>query len=469
MSERARHHARARRRRRPGAEAPERRRGDGRRRRAGARRGGGGRAGRARLTRTSRCAARRPRSRTAQARAPRREGSRDARAPVGWPELLPRSTTSSARSRRRGRGGRRGASSDQGHPPGPAGAARRAEARRHRAVLAQGRAVRPATARGAVAQQPRRGRRAGTVLEVVQPGYRSATTCCARPRVVVAAYEAGERTPTRSSGSTRRRRGRDQEGLPQAGAPVPPGPQPRRRQGRGALQGDPGRLRHRSAIPRSASSTTAAACSAWAAAARAAAAAGRRLRRRLRRLRGHPLQPLRRRRRAAARGGGARGPRPERGRDLEAEVSISFEQAMDGAQVPLSVATTRAVPDLPRHRRQAGHPADACARSARAAASSPRARACSRSPSRARAATAAGAIIDDPCPTCQGAGAQRTVKKYRVNIPAGVREGSRVRLAGKGEAGPQRRAARRPVRRSRTSRRRRSSSARATTSRSRCR
>jgi molecular chaperone DnaJ len=46
-----------------------------------------------------------------------------------------------------------------------------------------------------------------------------------------------------------------------------------------------------------------------------------------------------------------------------------------------------------------------------------------------------GTIIEDPCPTCRGSGATRTVKRYRVNIPAGVREGSRVRLAGKGEAG----------------------------------
>jgi molecular chaperone DnaJ len=46
-----------------------------------------------------------------------------------------------------------------------------------------------------------------------------------------------------------------------------------------------------------------------------------------------------------------------------------------------------------------------------------------------------GTVIEEPCPTCAGQGRLREVKRYRVNIPAGVKEGSRIRLPGKGEAG----------------------------------
>ncbi|HEX4693311.1 molecular chaperone DnaJ [Sphingomonas sp.] len=48
----------------------------------------------------------------------------------------------------------------------------------------------------------------------------------------------------------------------------------------------------------------------------------------------------------------------------------------------------------------------------------------------------AGEVIADPCRECRGEGRIEKTKTLTVNIPAGVDEGTRVRLAGEGEAGP---------------------------------
>ncbi|MEA2357416.1 MAG: molecular chaperone DnaJ [Solirubrobacteraceae bacterium] len=131
---------------------------------------------------------------------------------------------------------------------------------------------------------------------------------------------------------------------------------------------------------------------------------------------------------------GQRGPRAERGRDLEAEISISFEQSMEGAQVPLTVPTSQRCGTCHGTGARPGTAPQVCPRcQGRGVESQGQglfsiSQPCSRCHGQ-------GAIIEDPCPTCQGAGSVRTLKKYRVNIPAGVREGSRVRLAGKGEPG----------------------------------
>jgi molecular chaperone DnaJ len=47
-----------------------------------------------------------------------------------------------------------------------------------------------------------------------------------------------------------------------------------------------------------------------------------------------------------------------------------------------------------------------------------------------------GEIVESPCPDCAGSGLTKQRKRYRVNVPAGVRDGTRIRLAGKGEDGP---------------------------------
>jgi len=46
-----------------------------------------------------------------------------------------------------------------------------------------------------------------------------------------------------------------------------------------------------------------------------------------------------------------------------------------------------------------------------------------------------GEVIDDPCSTCSGAGRISKERTLSVNIPAGVEDGTRIRLAGEGEAG----------------------------------
>jgi molecular chaperone DnaJ len=131
---------------------------------------------------------------------------------------------------------------------------------------------------------------------------------------------------------------------------------------------------------------------------------------------------------------GTRGPRAERGRDLEAEVSISFEQAIEGAQVPLTVPTSQMCGTCHGTGAKPGTSPQVCPRCQGRGIESQGQGLFSISQPCSRCG-GTGAIIEDPCTTCQGAGSVRTVKKYRVNIPAGVRDGSRVRLAGKGEPG----------------------------------
>jgi molecular chaperone DnaJ len=46
-----------------------------------------------------------------------------------------------------------------------------------------------------------------------------------------------------------------------------------------------------------------------------------------------------------------------------------------------------------------------------------------------------GEIIDDPCPPCGGSGRVTRERTLSVNIPPGVEDGTRIRLAGEGEAG----------------------------------
>jgi len=150
------------------------------------------------------------------------------------------------------------------------------------------------------------------------------------------------------------------------------------------------------------------------------------------------------------RGGGAGGPggpgsgpaggraggraRPQRGRDLETEVSLSFQEAVDGAQAALAIPTSTPCETCHGTGARPGTSPIVCpVCQGRGVESQGQGffsitQPCSR-------CGGSGTVVESPCPTCGGSGARRTIKRLRVNIPAGVREGSRVRIAGKGEPG----------------------------------
>lgn len=135
------------------------------------------------------------------------------------------------------------------------------------------------------------------------------------------------------------------------------------------------------------------------------------------------------------RSGGAGAQTSVPGNDLDAEIALSFDQAIHGTQVQVAVPMTATC--------------DTCGGSGAAAGTQPVP--CERCGGRGVDAESQGFFsisqpcpacggrghtIEDPCGDCGGAGVARKTKKFRVNIPAGVHDGSRIRLAGKGEQSP---------------------------------
>ena len=132
--------------------------------------------------------------------------------------------------------------------------------------------------------------------------------------------------------------------------------------------------------------------------------------------------------------GGTQRPPQARGRDLETEVSLSFDQAVHGTQVSLSVPTSKPCPTCNGSGARPGTSPKVCpvCNGRGVEAQSQGIFSINQTCSNCKGS---GTVIEHPCPTCEGSGAQRSVRRLRVNVPAGVHDGSRIKLAGKGEAG----------------------------------
>jgi molecular chaperone DnaJ len=134
----------------------------------------------------------------------------------------------------------------------------------------------------------------------------------------------------------------------------------------------------------------------------------------------------------AGRAGGRRG--PVKGRDVEAEVTLDFADAVHGATLPISL--------------RAPGVCETCAGSGAKPGTQPR-----QCPvchghgtvtsqqghfgftEPCRECQGVGTVVDEKCPECRGTGGVTKTRTLNVRIPAGVSDGQRIRLAGRGEPG----------------------------------
>jgi molecular chaperone DnaJ len=133
-------------------------------------------------------------------------------------------------------------------------------------------------------------------------------------------------------------------------------------------------------------------------------------------------------------GGGARPTPAQRGNDVEVQVNLSFEDALSGVETKIPVTLEVACHTCHGSGAKPGTAPTVCPQCGGrgVVAESQGFFALSQPCPRCRGN---GTIVEEPCPTCRGAGRERRTKRYTVKIPAGVKDGTRIRLKGKGEAG----------------------------------
>jgi molecular chaperone DnaJ len=137
-------------------------------------------------------------------------------------------------------------------------------------------------------------------------------------------------------------------------------------------------------------------------------------------------------------GGRSRRPGPERGNDLRYDLEVSFEEAAFGKEVELNIPRTENCSSCHGTGAAAGTQPEECPQchgsgQMQYAQNTPfgrivNARTCDR-------CGGTGKIIKTPCADCNGTGKKRVRRKINVKIPAGVDQGSRIRVGGGGEAG----------------------------------
>jgi molecular chaperone DnaJ len=127
-------------------------------------------------------------------------------------------------------------------------------------------------------------------------------------------------------------------------------------------------------------------------------------------------------------------PQPNRGADVEAVVNLSFEDSLRGVETRIPVDLETACRDCGGTGAKPGTAPRICpeCNGRGVLAESQGLFALSQPCPRCRGN---GTVVDEPCPRCAGTGRERRTKRYTVKVPPGVKDGTRIRLKGKGEPG----------------------------------
>ncbi|MBW3547657.1 MAG: molecular chaperone DnaJ [Actinobacteria bacterium] len=138
--------------------------------------------------------------------------------------------------------------------------------------------------------------------------------------------------------------------------------------------------------------------------------------------------------RGRTRTGAPRGAGPQRGQDLEAELHLSFADAVHGVTTAVNITSEAPCSTCQGSGARPGTtpvPCPVCGgrgvldeNQGLFSFSAP----CTRCAGR-------GVVVESPCPTCSGSGVQTRQREVKVRIPAGVDDGQRIRLKGRGKPG----------------------------------
>ena len=126
---------------------------------------------------------------------------------------------------------------------------------------------------------------------------------------------------------------------------------------------------------------------------------------------------------------------PRRGSDIETDATIGFAEAIEGVTVSLRLSSDAPCPDCSGTGAKAGTMPRVCPdcegvgmRAASVGGAFTMNETCPTCRGR-------GLVVDDPCPTCHGSGRGMSNRTISARIPAGVKDGQRIRLRGKGANG----------------------------------